>query len=65
MICRSHKACAIAILPAITTIDYELDSFNQKEAMLAEIDKLAGANMSPIHYTWVNATCHVSKQPLI
>lgn len=22
-LCKSHKACAIAILPAITTIDYE------------------------------------------
>lgn len=60
VVCKSHKACAIALLPAIATIDYEYDSFKQKEAMLAEIDKLAGTNMSPIHYAWVNTTCHVS-----
>jgi len=60
VICKSHKACAIAFLPAVTTIDYELESFNQKVAMLAEVDKQAGSNMSPIHFTWVNTTCHVS-----
>ena len=26
-VCKSHKACAIALLPAITTIDYEKESF--------------------------------------
>jgi len=26
--------------------------------MLEEIDRQAGKNMSPIHYTWVNTTCH-------
>ena len=59
-VCKSHKACAIAILPAITTIDYELESFTQKQAMLEELDKAAGKSLSPIHYTWINATCHVS-----
>ena len=59
-ICKSHKACAIALLPAITTIDYERESFESKLAMLEEIDRQAGKAMSPIHYTWLNATCHVS-----
>ena len=29
-VCKSHKACAIGILPAITTIDYELAGFKEK-----------------------------------
>ena len=33
-ICKSHKACALAILPAITSIDYEADNFHQKLALL-------------------------------
>ena len=33
-ICKSHKSCAIAILPAIMTIDYELKSFNEKIEIL-------------------------------
>ncbi len=61
-ICKSHKACAIALLPAITTIDYELESFTQKQAILEELDIAAGKMMSPIHYTWINATCHVSQK---
>ena len=59
-VCKSHKACAIAILPAITTIDYELDNFNEKIEILREMDEKAGKSSSPIHYAWVNATCHVS-----
>jgi hypothetical protein len=57
-VCRSHKACAIALLPAVTTIDYELESFQEKLAILEKIDQKAGRTSSPIHYTWVNATCH-------
>ena len=26
-VCKSHKACAVALLPAITTIGYEKESF--------------------------------------
>ena len=37
-ICKSHKACAIALLPAITSIDYEKESFEQKVALLEKID---------------------------
>jgi len=37
-ICKSHKTCAIALLPAITTIDYERESFEQKIAMLEKLD---------------------------
>lgn len=57
-VCTSHKGCAIGLLPAITTIDSENESFQQKVALLAELDEKAGKNMSPIHYTWLNATCH-------
>ena len=60
-VCKSHKACAIAILPAITTIDYEADNFAQKLAMLEKADEQSGRVSSPVHYTWLNATCHVSK----
>jgi hypothetical protein len=38
-LCKANKACAIAILPAITTIDYEYKSFTEKLAILSEIDK--------------------------
>ena len=62
-VCKSHKACAIAILPAITSIDYELESFQEKQKILEEVDALAGKNLSPLHYTWINATCHVSYSP--
>lgn len=54
----------MAILPAITTIDYEKDNFLEKLEMLAKVDELAGRNASPVYYGWVNATCHVSS-PLI
>ena len=33
-VCRYHKACAIGLLPAITTIDYEVESFQQKFEIL-------------------------------
>ena len=59
-LCKANKACAIAILPAITTIDYEYDNFTKKLAMLSDIDKQAGKIASPVHYGWLNATCHVS-----
>ena len=59
-VCKSHKACAIALLPAITTIDYEEASFKSKIEILEEVDKQAGIKSSPVHYAWVNATCHVS-----
>ena len=59
-ICKSHKACALALLPAIMTIDYEKDSFYEKLAILKEADEEAGRQASPVHYAWVNTTCHVS-----
>jgi len=59
-LCKANKGCGIAILPAITTIDYENESFLQKLAILSEVDKQAGKMASPVHYGWVNATCHVS-----
>ena len=59
-ICRTHKACAIAFLPAIMTIDYEKDSFYEKLEILKQADEEAGRQASPVHYTWVNTTCHVS-----
>jgi len=57
-ICVSHKACALALLPAITSIDYEAENHNQKLALLQQMDEAAGKDSSPVHYTWVNATCH-------
>ena len=59
-ICKSHKACALALLPAITSIDYEAVNHNQKLTLLEEMDEKAGKTSSPVHYAWVNATCHVS-----
>ena len=38
-VCKSHKACALAILPAITTIDYEAESFAQKIELLEQVDQ--------------------------
>jgi hypothetical protein len=64
-VCVSHKACAIALLPAIQTIDYEKESFEQKVALLEKMDEAAGKKMSPIHYTWINATCHVSAKAIV
>lgn len=63
-ICKSHKACAIGILPAITTIDYENQSFLEKLEILRDVDEATGKQASPVYYGWVNATCHVSQQRL-
>ena len=57
-VCTSHNYCAIGLLPASTAIDYERESFEQKVALLEDLDKKAGESMSPIHFTWINATCH-------
>lgn len=54
--CFNQKACAIALLPASTIIDYEEKNFNDQLALVEQLDKKAG-NL-PIHYQWVNATCH-------
>lgn len=54
--CFNQKACAIALLPASTIIDYEQQNFNDQLALIEKLDKKAG-NL-PIHYQWVNATCH-------
>jgi hypothetical protein len=59
-LCKTNKACGIAILPAITTIDYENESYLQKLAIMSEVDNQAGRMASPVHYGWINATCHVS-----
>ena len=47
------------------TIDYEKDSFYEKLAILKEADEEAGRQASPVHYAWVNTTCHVSSYWLI
>lgn len=54
--CFGHKTCALALLPASTVIDYEEQNFNEQIALIEKLDQQAG-NM-PIHYQWVNATCH-------
>lgn len=56
--CFGRRACAIALLPAITTIDYEAKGQADREIILADLDKEAEKSLSPIHYSWVNTTCH-------
>jgi len=56
--CFGRRACAIALLPAITTIDYEAKGQAEREIILADLDKDAEKQLSPIHYSWVNTTCH-------
>lgn len=56
--CLGRRACAIALLPAITTIDYEVKGQAEREIILADLDKDAEKQLSPIHYSWVNTTCH-------
>jgi hypothetical protein len=41
--CINRKACAIGLLPAITSIDYELESFEDKVEMIEEADRKAAA----------------------
>ena len=56
--CRGRKACGIALLPAITNIDYEVDSYNENIAILEEVEANANRFASVVHYSWVNTTCH-------
>lgn len=56
--CRSRKACGIALLPAITSIGYERESYEEKMAILEELETNANRYASVVHYSWVNATCH-------
>lgn len=56
--CFGRRACAIALLPAITTIDYEMKGQAEREIILADLDKAADKSLSPLHYSWVNTTCH-------
>lgn len=37
--CLGRRACAIALLPAITTIDYEARGQSEREIILADLDK--------------------------
>lgn len=55
--CLSRKkACAIALLPANTIIDYEKVNFNQHLETLQNLDAAAGTQ--PMFYSWVNVTCY-------
>jgi len=55
--CLSYKkGCAIGLLPAYTIIDYELENFNNHNSTLATLDQKAKS--MPIHYSWINITCH-------
>ena len=51
-----NKACAIGLLSAVTMIDYERDNLNQHLETLQALSDKAGTQ--PIHYSWVNVTCH-------
>jgi len=57
-LCLAKKACAIALLPAIDSIDWERDAQEERIKFLQELDKKAEKNLIPVHYTWVNTTCH-------
>lgn len=50
------KACAIALLPAVTIIDYEQRNLNQHIETLKALDEAAGTQ--PMFYSWVNVTCY-------
>lgn len=55
--CIDHrKGCAIGLLPANTMIDYEKENFDQHINILSTLDQKAKS--MPIHYSWVNITCH-------
>mmetsp|Transcript_3358 Transcript_3358/g.5609 ORF Transcript_3358/g.5609 Transcript_3358/m.5609 type:complete len:218 (-) Transcript_3358:211-864(-) len=55
--CLDHqKGCAIALIPAMTLIDYEEANFNQHIETLKGLDE--DAKTQPIFYSWVNVTCY-------
>jgi len=56
--CLEKKACAIALLPAIDSIQWEEKAHNERLQFLQEMDKSAEKNLIPVHYKWVNITCH-------
>lgn len=50
------KGCAIALLPAMTISEYEDENHKQQITTLEALDEQA--KRMPIHYSWVNVTCH-------
>lgn len=49
------KGCAIALLPAMTSQDYEKENFEQHVSTLKQLDEEAKG--MPVYYSWVNITC--------
>lgn len=63
--CFYRKACAIALLNPIPEIDYEHAAHLERIQMLAELDRSADSALTPIHYSWIDVSCHVSFSLLI
>ena len=43
-------------------IDYEMQSHLEKIDILERRDKKSGQALSPLTYSWINITCHVSAE---
>lgn len=56
--CLGKKACGIAFLPAIDSIDYEAKSHKERIKILEEKEAFAEKASLPVYYSWVNTTCH-------
>jgi len=56
--CLNKRSCGIAFLPAITSILWESEAQKDREEFLRELDLKAEADHIPVHYSWVNTTCH-------
>ena len=57
-VCKSHKVCAIGILQAVPETFEKIDEFFEQKEILSMVDQQAEIDKSPVHYSWVNATCH-------
>jgi len=56
--CLNKRACGIAFLPSITSIDYENESHKERIQILEEKEAFAEKSSLPVYYSWVNTTCH-------
>lgn len=72
--CFYRRACAIALLnplPEVSAallnlkIDYEFANHEERVKLLAELDRSADASMTPLHYSWIDISCHVSNLSFI
>lgn len=56
--CLGKRACGIALLPAINSIDYEAESHKERIKILEDLEAQAERSHGPVYYSWVNTTCH-------